>query len=54
MSNLSTANSTDISSLIGALELNDRLTSIDDGVLETAGASVALSPGQLPPTFLCR
>jgi hypothetical protein len=37
MDNLSTANSTDISSLIGALELGGHLDSQDDGALEAAG-----------------
>jgi hypothetical protein len=37
MNNLSTANSTDITSQIGALELGDHLESYGDGVLETAG-----------------
>jgi hypothetical protein len=37
MNNLSTANSTDISSHIGALELGDHLESHGDGVLESAG-----------------
>ena len=40
MDNLSTANSTDISNMIGALELGDRLASHNDGVLEAAGATL--------------
>jgi hypothetical protein len=44
MDNLSTANSTDITSQIGALELGDYLESRDDAVLEastTAGPVTA-------------
>jgi hypothetical protein len=40
MDNLSTA-STDISSLIGALELGDYLTSLDDNVLEASAFGFA-------------
>jgi hypothetical protein len=39
MNNLSAPSSTDISSQIGALELNASLESHGDGVLETAAAS---------------
>jgi len=37
MNNLSTANSTGITSQIGALELDDHLESYGDGALEAAG-----------------
>jgi hypothetical protein len=40
MANLSTA-SNDISSLIGALELGDHLTSLDDNVLEASAFGFA-------------
>jgi hypothetical protein len=58
MDNLSTASSADFGSLIGALELSDHLASLDDGLLEAAGANVAVGPtaphsGCLPPTFRC-
>jgi len=49
MSNLSTAGSTDMSSLIGALELGDHLAGHDDGALEAAGANRAFGPD---PTYL--
>ena len=51
MNNLSTANSTDISSQIGALELADHLESHGDGVLETAAGT---SFGPPPYTTACR
>jgi hypothetical protein len=44
MDNLSTANSTDISNMIGALELDDHLESHSDGVLEAAEATMAFGP----------
>jgi hypothetical protein len=47
MDNLSTA-STDISSLIGALELGDHLESHCDGVLETAADTSFGPPPGLP------
>ena len=46
MNNLSTANSTDITSQIGALELGGDPDSHSDGVLEAAGAS--MDPGPRP------
>ena len=60
MNNLSAPSSTDISSLIGALELGDHLESYADGVLEAAGACMALGPtlgdfgcGAVPRTNYC-
>ena len=54
----STVNSTDISSLIGALELTDELALHDDGSLEASGAHVQLgmtvSPATCAPTLVCR
>jgi hypothetical protein len=47
MDNLSTAS--DISSLIGALELGDHPASCGDDVLESAGANTAFGPD---PTYL--
>jgi hypothetical protein len=44
MDNLSTASSTDISSLIGALELGDHPTSHSDGAVEAAGANAMANP----------
>jgi hypothetical protein len=62
MDNLSTANSTDITSQIGALELGDNLESHDDGALESAGAYLNPPPQPtqvrtgcgLPLTLACR
>jgi hypothetical protein len=60
MNNLPTPSSTDISSQIGALELGDNFASFDDGMLEAAGASMALGPtlgnfgcGAVPQTNYC-
>jgi hypothetical protein len=41
MNNLSTATSTNISGLIGALELGDHMDSHSDGALEEAGVRLA-------------
>jgi hypothetical protein len=47
MNNLSTVDSADISSQIGALELGDT-PRIDDGVLLRVGETVMLQPQPLP------
>jgi hypothetical protein len=52
MDNLSTANSTDNSSLIGALELGDNLESRDDGVLE-AEATGPIPTSPTHTSFYC-
>ena len=44
MDNLSTASSTDISSLIGALELSDHPDKHSDGAVEAAGANAMANP----------
>jgi len=44
MSNLSTANGTEISSLIGALELGDHLESYGDGALLLAAETTMSAP----------
>jgi hypothetical protein len=52
MNNLSTATSTDISSLIGALELGNHLAGHDDGALESAGMNAfgpTIEGGTCPP-----
>ena len=51
MDNLSTA-SNDISSQIGALELDEHLESRDDSVLETAAGTAI--PGPPTPTLITR
>ena len=52
MNNLSTVNSTDITSQIGALELGGYLEIHSDGVLETAGMNAfgpTVDTGTCPP-----
>ena len=44
MNNLSTTNSPDISSLIGAFELGDHLEIYGDGILEAVGTTMAGPP----------
>ena len=51
MNNLSTATSTDISGLIGALELGDHMDNHSDRALEEAGTHLA---GPVPTTPLYR
>jgi hypothetical protein len=51
MNNLSTAISTDISGLIGALELGDHMDSHSDGALEEAGIRLA-GPTPTQPRML--
>jgi hypothetical protein len=54
MDNLSPASSTDISSLIGALELDDHLTSHGEGALERAAdITMAGAPTGQQWTGLC-
>ena len=52
MNNLSAPSTTDISSQIGALELDEHLESRDDSVLEIAAGTAI--PGPPTPTLLTR